>query len=302
MDDKLVYHYTSIEAFRSLIESVPKSSTGDCFLFRASNILFMNDPNEFYFGRKVFIKTLKEIEDLLEIKDEIRLSLPWTEISAIDEKEKDKEYLQYLMNLKQIPYVLSFSHLEDSLPMWLNYANNGKGVCLAFLDERNHPIREKMNGDVRKVSESFFTSDVFYGNIDKNSCLYDIILKTMKDYKDDVLTDYIGLKDAYFDTLIQYAAPFIKTQHYMNEYEVRVSKTISFDYGSKDGIAKFRTNKLGNIVPYVDVEIPVENLKFVVLGPLVETDLTRLALEMMVGEYLDKRIDIRSSNVKYREY
>ena len=37
MDDIYVYHYTSIDAFRSLIESVEKSKYNDNFRFRASN-------------------------------------------------------------------------------------------------------------------------------------------------------------------------------------------------------------------------------------------------------------------------
>lgn len=303
MGNSYVYHYTSIDAFRNLIESVDKSKYKDSFLFRASNILYMNDPNEFYYGRRIFIKTLVDIEEELGIEENHRISSLWIGKSYDDEQKKDVEYIQYLQKSKEIPYVLSFSLLEDSLPMWLNYGDGGRGVCLAFEDTRNHPLRRRKTNKGDIVYEDFYTSDVHYDNIDKDSWLYQMLCDTIADYKKDIQNGYSdNMKDAYFDALIQYAAPFIKTRHYSNESEVRLSQTIRLHHIGEDHVSKFRCNKLGNLIPYIDVEINVNQLKYVILGPLVNYNLTKLALDMMADRYLPNQIDIKPTKVQYREY
>lgn len=298
-----VYHYTSIDAFRSLIESVGKSKYNDSFLFRASNILYMNDPNELYYGRRVFIRTLVEIEEKLDINDNHRISSQWIGKSYEEEQLKDEEYIQYLQKNKDIPYVLSFSLLEDSLPMWLNYGNGGRGVCIAFQDNRNQPLRRRKTDYGEAVYESFYTSDVHYDKIEKESWLYQMLCDTMVDYKKDIQNGYSdSMKDAYFDALLQYAAPYVKTIHYKNECEVRSSKTIGPSFIGDANMVSFRCNKHGNIIPYIDVEINVDQLKYVILGPLVDYSLTKLALDMMADRYLANKFEIKPSKVQYREY
>lgn len=304
MGNNYIYHYTSIDAFRSLIESVERSKYHEAFLFRASNILYMNDPNEFYYGRRIFIKTLVCIEEDFGIDEKHRISSLWIGKSYDDKQKKDVEYIHYLQKMHEIPYVLSFSLLEDSLPMWLNYGDGGRGVCLAFEDNRNQPIRHRKTNKGDVVYEDFYTSDVHYDIIDKDSWLYKMLCDIIADYKQDIQNGYSeSMKDAYFDALIQYAAPFIKTRHYRNECEVRLSQTIRFHHiGEEKKVSMFRCNKLGNLIPYIDVEINVDQLKYVILGPLVNYDLTKLALDMMADRYLPNKLDIIPTKVQYREY
>lgn len=298
----MVYHYTSVDTLRCLIESVPKSKFKDSFLFQASNILFMNDPNEFIYGRRIFIKALKEIEDEICIPNDSSLSTLWSGNTPEEEKIKEKEYIQYLHNLKEIPYVLSFSLLEDSLPMWLNYGDCGRGVCLAFQDNREQPFRFRKTKQGKQPYVSFYTSDVYYNDLDKTSGLYNMIYDIVKDYKGDLEHGELNNRNSYFDALIQYVAPFIKTLHYKSESEVRVSKTIAFHHFGETNVTKFRCNKYGNIVPYIDIDINVDQLKYVILGPLVNFDLAKQALDMMAEIFLDRKIEIRHSEVEYREY
>ena len=302
MKKGIVFHYTSIDALRCLIDSVSKSKHKDSFLFQASNILFMNDPNEFYYGRKILVRTLREIEDELGVLDEWRLSSLWSGNTLEEEKRKDIEYVQYLQNMKEIPFVLSFSLLEDSLPMWLNYGNHGKGVCLALQDNREQPYLYRDTVQGKLPYESFYTSDVFYDEIDKDSQLYKILYNTIKDYKDDIASNSLDNRDAYFDALLQTAVPFIKTMHYKSESEVRVSKTIRFHHYGEKNVAKFRCNKWGNLIPYIDEEININQLKYIIWGPLVDFNLTKLAIDMMIGNVLNKKIDILASNIQFREY
>ena len=302
MDINTVFHYTSIDAFRCLIESVSNSKFKDCFLFRASNVLFMNDPNEFIYGRRIFIKALKEIEDEIGIPIDSRLSTLWSGNTPEEEKNKEKEYIQYLYNLKEIPYVLSFSLLEDSLPMWLNYGDHGRGACLAFQDNREQPFRFREAEKGKQPYISFYTSDVYYNDIDKSSSLYNLLYDIVKDYKGELEHGELNYRDSYFNALIQYVAPFIKTLHYKSESEVRVSNTIAFHRFGETNVTKFRCNKYGNIVPYIDIDINVDQLKYVILGPLVNFDLAKLALDMLAENFLGRTIEIRQSEVEFREY
>lgn len=284
-----------------LFASVKDSDYKDSFIFRATNVLFMNDPKEFVYGRKVFIKTLRDIESQLGIKPEDSISDIWNDMSG--DEEIDRKYIEYLQNNNSLPFVISFSCLEDSLPMWLNYGDKGKGVCLAFKDNRDQPLKTRNTENGEIVYESFFTSDVYYHNIDKDSELYKLLLDTMKIYKEDVKQGYgKEIKDSYFDSLIQYVAPFIKTRFFSNECEVRLSKTINYDYYMKSEKLEFRCNINGNLIPYINIEIPIDQLEYIILGPLVNFRLTKMAIDMMSDRYLPHRIDVKQTEVQYRVY
>lgn len=299
----MVYHYTSIDALRCLIKSVEESKYKDSFVFRATNILYMNDPEEFIYGQKIFVDTLKRMEKELGIDDEYRISNEIQNYPIRKETINGQNELDIKELMQSLPYVISFSTLEDSLPMWLNYGNGGKGVCLAFQDNRDQPLRKRITQDGEMIYDSFYTTDVHYREINKNSWLYQTIYDIMKDYKKDVEAgSYHDWKDSYYKALVETAAPFIKTTYYENEQEVRVSKTLGFDYFNSQNAVEYRCNSTGNIIPYINIEIPVAQLAYIIIGPLVNYNLTKIALEMMADSYLNKIIDIRPSNVKYREY
>lgn len=299
----MVYHYTSIDALMHIIESIPDSEFNDAFVFKATNVLYMNDPEEFVYGRKVFIETLREIERSLEIDDKDSISCKWQGHSSEDEKELDQEYLEHLEAIKSLPYVISFTRLEDSLPVWLNYGNGGKGVCLAFTDNRSQPFKTRKTEKGEIVYESFFTSDVYYQSIPKDSELYKLMCDIINSYKKD-LKDFpdMDLKESYFDSLIQNVAPFVKTIFYSNEAEIRYSNIVNKMTRVDRDVTKFRCNRFGNIIPYVDVEIPTEQLDHIIIGPIADFKLTKMALEMMTEKFMHRKVDILPSEVKYREY
>lgn len=300
MGNNIVYHYTSIDALWHLIESIKDSKNKDCFIFRATHIMFMNDPQEFIYGQKILRDVFFEIENELEIDDEHRLSGIWDKAEK-DSQNKDMSLLNYLKNNTEIPYVISFSRLEDNLPMWLNYGNSGKGVNLVFEDNRNQPYKVKIINGKRIPYENFYTSDVYYRDLPKDSSLYKLILDTIILYKNDIKDGYTDMKGPYLDALIQIAAPLIKTSFYENEKEVRVFKSVG--YGIFENVEKihFRANSNYNLIPYIDVEIPHNQLKAVRIGPLANYELTRMALDLMKKKY-NLQFDIIPSEVQYREY
>ncbi len=292
--NRFVYHYTSIDVLRCLMESVMKSRNHDSYRFYASNILYMNDPNEFVYGSKVFLRTLKQIEAELEIVGSQRMSLLWNELT-----KGNKDYISYMQESNELPYVVSFSGLEDSLPMWLNYGDRGKGVCLAFRIDKYISENHSYN---RIFSPISFLSKVSYNTIKKKSDLYITLFQIMQTYKEDILDGrYDDNKEIYFNTLIQYAAPLIKTKFYQNEQEIRLIQTIKYNYQDDISKVEFRCNAKGNIISYIPIVINIKYLEYVIIGPCADYGLTKKAIEMMKTKY-DLEFGIKKSNVQYRDY
>ena len=254
----------------------------------------MNDPSEFVFGRKVFVEELKKIEENLGIKHCQRISSLWDDSSI----KGIKRYLDYLQEHKYLPFAISFSCAEDSLPMWLNYANNGNGVCLAFEDFRYKSL------DVNsKWSTCQEVSEVQYGKIKKGSVLYDTMLNIMKTYKEDISKkDFGNLKNEYFDALVQSVAPFVKSKSYQNEQEIRLVHTIGYDLREDESKVQFRCNAKGNLIPYIPIEINSKFLRYIIVGPLANYELTKMAINMMICKFLNKQIDIIPSRAVFRDY
>ena len=196
------------------------------------------------------------------------------------------------------PYVLSFCSKEDYLPMWTNYANQAKGVCLAFVDNR---IADNLNGEV-EYQDGLNTESVYYGTIEKES---DVLYSSIKDlyihYLDGLYRN--GNNNNLFDRKLKYLAsmtaqfaPKVKSEVYKDEAEMR--KSIKENDTNK---VKFRNSRNGNIIPYIEVPISVSLLDYIILGPCTNFELAESALELMKTKY-ELQFDIRKSKCQYRIY
>ena len=65
----LVHHYTTMDAFLNLLKGIKVISDKRCFVFRATNIFFLNDPQEFIYGQNVLWEILKDVENNKHIDD-----------------------------------------------------------------------------------------------------------------------------------------------------------------------------------------------------------------------------------------
>lgn len=308
-----VYHYTTMDAFLKLIESIEKSSDKKSFVFRATNIFFLNDPQEFIYGQEVLMEVLKEIEYDKHVEYDLCLSSLFSNHKEKTEKEWLKELLNGIHKQNESPYVISFSRNIDSLPMWLNYGDCGKGVCLAFAEYRSKVIADSfdpksiINAKV-EIYDQLGTYDVSYDlesleNKDNNlrsalDSLYDYYLKKIKVIKlNEVPELQIGMYRAFSEII----APYIKTKDFEGEREVRLSKIVNKDKGKILSEIKFRCNARGHIVPYIDIEIPQKQLDYVRIGPLADKELSTKVLEMVKTKYKLK-FGVETSNIQYRDY
>ena len=103
----ILYHYTSIEAFKSIIDSKK---------MRATRYDQMNDYSEVKLGIDNLFKTIKNYEISPDFSDFKK------HLIGIIEKLKSQ-----ILDI----YILSFSSVKDSLEQWRAYAQNG-GVAIGF--------------------------------------------------------------------------------------------------------------------------------------------------------------------------
>lgn len=112
---KVVYHYCSMNAFLSIIES---SS------LRLSNITKSNDSTEI----TNVIPTLKEVTESVLIFYNLQLQEQFRFSSDVITALIDK----FFDDISQNYYVICFSEKRDLLSQWARYADNANGVAIGF--------------------------------------------------------------------------------------------------------------------------------------------------------------------------
>ena len=304
-----VYHYTSMGTFLSLLENVNKSTDKNSFVFWATDIFFLNDPQEYAYGQEILLDVLKEIEYDKKVDDNLCLSLLFSRHPGKTKEKWLEDLRNSIIDNNQSPYVISFSRNGDSLPMWLSYADGGKGVCMAFAEYRNQFVSDSfaaqnINEMAVDIYDNLGTYDVEYNNYtDKDNRLRKN-LEYMYDYYLDKLktispNKYLELQNGMLRGLTIVHAPYIKNKDYEGEREVRLAKTI--DNKGNPYEIKFRINAKGHIIPYIEVEIPVTQLDYVKIGPLTDKDLSTKVINMMKKKY-EVDFDVRESEIKFRDY
>lgn len=308
-----VYHYTSMDALLKLLQSVKVNNEEECFVFRATNIFFMNDPKEFIYGQEILMDVLRDIEYDKDVDNNLRLTSTFSKKEEKSEEVWLKELLDDIQNQNGSPYVISFSRNEDSLPMWLNYGDGGKGVCLAFAEYRSKVLTKKLDPkSIAKAQVEIFdqlgTQEIYYDEKKLNekdndlrqalAHLYDYYLNSINSISSNQLFEY---KKEALSAFIQVTAPYIKTIDYKGEREVRLAKSIDSDKDNVLNEVEFRCNAKGHLIPYINVEIPTKQLDYVRIGPLADKELSIKVIELMKKKY-GQQFGVRESEIKYRDY
>lgn len=122
---KQVAHYTKLNSLKYLFklnrhsseESINNKNKDKSYL-RINNAAYMNDPTECV----LFINLLKASKK--ELVKEL--------IDDLYEDTKSNERVNVLKGKNHV-FLLSFSEaIDTSLPMWVQYSDNGKGCCLVY--------------------------------------------------------------------------------------------------------------------------------------------------------------------------
>jgi hypothetical protein len=110
-----VWHYTTLQGFEGIL------SSGAIW---ATDLRFLNDTSEFVHAREIAKACLHEAEDVIR-----KLRFEEIEFSELIDKEFTAGALS---PREQSVFVSSFTTEPDLLSQWMRYADNGRGVAVAF--------------------------------------------------------------------------------------------------------------------------------------------------------------------------
>lgn len=273
-EQNILYHYTSLEVLKCMFDNY--SNEHQYLTFWATNCAYMNDPREISEGIDLIKDALYDIE----------CPALRQRASVIIENDKIKDALLITSPLMKtgVAYAISFSENSDNINMWRMYGNEGKGIALGF--DRNKIIVDDCSFDF-----------CFYNNDKERESLLEEIRKAFETILVKIGTAPYGISQRNYDYLrcldaISMFAPRIKNAAYDYEKESRL-----VTYCKKP---EFRVSN-GILIPYTTLQIPVEALESIILGPDCDSrniDSLRLFLLSKGIDRLVDKIDV--SEVPYR--
>ncbi|MBD5390340.1 DUF2971 domain-containing protein [bacterium] len=277
MNSEIIYHYTSLEAFKCMFDNYSKENP--YLTFWATNCAYMNDPKE-----------ISEGIDLIKVAvGPIAMPKPGGG-QVILENDKIKETLLITSSVGNIgvPYAMSLSGVKDNINMWRMYGQSGQGIALGFR-------RDKIKVTGCTLLDCIYGSDYKDGDyediVDRIKKMFELFLKKRKTLKPSALshrqTDFLSTLE-----IIGKMAPYVKNDAYKYEEEVRLTihcKTPQF-------------RVINNILtPYTVIQLPMESLELIIIGPdCDERNIDSLKL-FFLSKGLDRIVDkFEKSKVPYR--
>ena len=315
---EFVYHYTSVDAFEKMLRDM-KSKESNELTFWASNIHYMNDPDEMSFLYDELIKLLPELEKDLGIKE-----MPFSFFMSLG-KSHPSVSIDLLKDIKdnvfnkifKSAFAVSFTKNEDYLPMWALYGGSGSGLCLEF----NYDALKQYFSDKERYA---YTTDLlemhyFIREIE----VWPQIAAFYKYYHDQLVLneegkDPLSLCRSFIARVLLEMSPSIKNEAYAYEKEVRLFYKIILPGDADDimaqakkepldnkykqlGMPKVR-NKNGILIPYMEINIPIDFISKVIVGPTSYPQLQKEALVLLLKEVGQDRIVVEESTVPYRQF
>lgn len=298
---EIVYHYTSMEAMKKIVESAT---------IWATSIRYLNDVSE----RDLFIGLIRE-----------RIPNPLLSTvgsgSVFERVQNPDNY--YAEDFLQQPFVASFSADADSLPQWRSYCPNGNGVSIGFRAnclERADVLREASpryfgpsSATYRRVTYIDPTQTDFIDAVIKASSKE--AMETEIANQSDESMSSITAAD-YFLVDIEERTCFIKHSSFSNENEFRLAISLFWSYK----YLEYRATR-STLAPYVTLHIPrkdtrelispgvntlygdLEKMDFVarvVIGPTPNKDLSRSAVDAYF-KTKGMNVEVVSSSVPFRD-
>ena len=289
---RLIYHYSSLQSFLSIIQSQTLFCT---------NLNYLNDKKEYKFG----------VEQVLEVVDKlIKENFACNILNNFD-NEIEEFY-------KSERYVTCFSRNGDLLSQWRAYANQGKGVAIGFdLLNFEDSIHQHLKGSVVEYNE-----DVQKKSIEE-------VIKTIIEYY-EYHRENIDWSDFGYEKLVRYSiidflhriVSTYKSKGFSEEQEFR------FEYFIDGNINKIDSNEINfrstetMIIPYIILETEYNNykkrfqnedleteptflnkklpIKEIIIGPSLDFDLTKSSIEEILLQHDYKNVEIKKSAIPYR--
>ena len=281
-EDQILYHYTSLEALKSILENRT---------IRLTDYRFLNDPKELYFGIDIFKNAIPKDTDEYHFKIVLR---------ALNNMENNITYcfkigqnvIQAFVPNKTNFYILSMTDKGDDLALWNAYAKNG--CCIKF----NHQaIFSYFSNIIQTRWENgifnYHRGKVHYGQYSEAE---------MKFYLEMFQRQGTSL-EANIDYEIRQICSLNKDEAYKYESEYRIGINY-IDTALIDGtsVKKQFVIKDGLIKPQIELaDFAVEELiEEIIVSPYNNFDCAVLGVQELVHWFAKKDIPVRASGIKIR--
>lgn len=192
----IYYHYTTVKALYKIV-------TGKSLWL--TSLSSANDSKELYYTKQEFINTFNDILTETQDSDYKDFLINWNKNINID---KINTY-----NSKY--YALSLTDKRNNLTHWRSYGNDCSGICLGInlgvFQAYSDLIQNDSIGKILQINEISYTEE------DKKIHIKEM-LKIIYDIIKDKEIDYEFLTNTLYSNIL----PFIKTNFFYDEREVRI--------------------------------------------------------------------------------
>lgn len=281
-----VYHYTSAEGLKSIIQSGK---------FWFSNAKFLNDYSETnYIFTLLPIFPDKYQEALIneEFHKDIRDIVESYKTGVFYQKDNDKLFADYV-------YIASFSKDRDNLEMWNYYTKdiNSVGYNIGFT---SYPFDISPNAPALK----FIHGEVIYNKKKQEELVKDVVLSYNHIYNlySDLINDNTEVKAKFLKSFVRTLELyniFFKHKSYENEKEYRCAIYNITNYAGLD----LRSRAInGILVPYIEIPYEFDFINSIGVSPSSEKELLEEGVEFLWFSKVkgEKPISVWSSNIPKR--
>jgi hypothetical protein len=264
-NQSILYHYTSLSGLKGIVEN------GKIW---ATNILYLNDSEEYFNAKEAFnsvFDTMWDTPEIIDTLDEIEqdfLSLLTKRIEDIFEDNEDGFKV----------FVSSFSESADKLSQWSGYCPSGSGVCIGFdfMNLTNIPGCQLVKCIYVKQS---MISDEEHDGFNQVYKFIDGYLKMFQSFENDQNKEEKKkslLQD--FEREFLKFATRVKDPGFKEENEWRLILTL--DETRNDEVL-YRSGK-SMLIPYIEINIRDENkhlnIPDIWVGPTPNPYLSRISI------------------------
>lgn len=278
------YQYTSMDTFYNGILRVGNNGEIKPYI-RLNSMSYLNDSLEARIGHEMF----KSI------------------VECVSKKIPKTVFDELCQASARNTFEASFTSNKDCLQMWSTYAQNGKGVCVGLNMEK---LIQWDGGKGRENTNTmvwakclYETKDILQGiNSQQLNTLKSVFENSSNKESDNATIRELIRRNLIVTTLHAFLVALAKNKDYEYENESRLI-ILPNPYNSSD--IKYRLRPDNILAPYIDVEIPLECIEEVWVGPNQNVKAVKESLERYLEHVLTQanakhRIKVIESNVAFR--
>lgn len=299
----ILYHYIKIGELGRVI-SIGKQGV-PCVKLRLKHRSNVYDGPYNLFGQSILPKCVYGIERELGVEEKDSL-IPLFKDRAFMEfvYRSNKTFNDRNTGLSQ--FVISFYEDIDSFDLWLRYGGGGDGVSVGLdADKIKLPFGQIFNYLVRKciywpkeVVDSLSAIEVPQAVYDEIKEMYQsttnkkVVEAFNKLYSNDTPEFAVSqrIKETLVHNMISAFDLFHKCDDWKGEKEHRMTLSVMSHE------ICYEKNASGDYDPFVDVEIPIDSLKMIMIGPKCGKNAYGMVQSLLFNRQIKEKVQVLNSN------